>query len=141
MKKTLFAAALSALSLTVFTAAPAASSTPATPAPAGKPASAEDVIAKAAKTQFAHMDANQDGKVSKAEFLAPAEAMFAKLDKNHDGVATLDEVEAAMRAIAAEQEQMMEKRRAEVLKAMKDVAAKPKPAAPSVTGAPGSTRP
>ena len=39
-------------------------------------------------------DADKDGKVTRAEFLAGAEARFAKLDANKDGVLTADEMHA-----------------------------------------------
>jgi Ca2+-binding EF-hand superfamily protein len=39
-------------------------------------------------------DADKDGKVTRTEFLASAEARFAKLDTNHDGALTSDELRA-----------------------------------------------
>lgn len=38
------------------------------------------------------MDTDGDGSVSKAEFLAGAEARFTKMDKNGDGVLTKDDM-------------------------------------------------
>ncbi len=40
------------------------------------------------------MDTDGDGSVSKAEFLAGAEARFTKMDKNGDGVLTKDDMPA-----------------------------------------------
>ena len=44
------------------------------------------------------MDADKDGKVTKAEFMAAHEAMFAKKDKNGDGVLDAAEIKASMAA-------------------------------------------
>ncbi len=40
------------------------------------------------------MDTNNDGKVSKEEFMARHEAMFSKMDANGDGVVDADEMKA-----------------------------------------------
>ena len=54
---------------------------------------------------FMHqLDADKDGKVSKAEFLKPHEAQFAHIDKNQDGSIDKAEIEA----FAAEMRQHME---------------------------------
>lgn len=58
--------------------------------------------AKGKKGGFAKMDTNNDGKVSKEEFLAArkkgkpgrAEKVFAKLDTNNDGFLTKEELAA-----------------------------------------------
>ena len=41
---------------------------------------------------FDRLDANQDGKLSLAEYSAPDQKLFARLDKNHDGAITADEL-------------------------------------------------
>lgn len=43
---------------------------------------------------FQNLDKDGDGVVTKAEFLAGAEARFAKMDKNGDGVLTKDDMPA-----------------------------------------------
>jgi len=45
--------------------------------------------------QFGMMDADKDGKVTKAEFSAAEDKMFQQLDTNGDGVITKDEMDAA----------------------------------------------
>ena len=47
-----------------------------------------------ADAMFKSMDANGDGKVSRAEHAASAQKMFADADANHDGKVTLAEMEA-----------------------------------------------
>jgi hypothetical protein len=68
---------------------------------ADAPAKPKKPVDKAA--QFAKMDADKDGKVTKDEFLASAKDdaakakkadQFAKLDKDKDGSLTLDEFKA-----------------------------------------------
>ncbi|HWK34944.1 hypothetical protein [Sphingomonas sp.] len=44
-------------------------------------------------------DANGDGRLTRAEFLAGAEARFARIDTNHDGVLSRDERRAGFRAM------------------------------------------
>jgi hypothetical protein len=51
---------------------------------------------------FGQADANHDGRVSLAEFIADADAFFLRLDANHDGVATSLESTAYWRANAPE---------------------------------------
>lgn len=46
----------------------------------------------AAQKRFGRADTDHDGKLSKAEFIAPAQKMFDHLDRNHDGVITADEL-------------------------------------------------
>jgi len=45
--------------------------------------------------QFGMMDADHDGKITKAEFTAAEDKMFDRLDTNHDGVISQDEMAAA----------------------------------------------
>jgi Ca2+-binding EF-hand superfamily protein len=52
---------------------------------------------------FKQFDTNQDGQVSKAEFLKPTEDQFAHMDRNSDG--SLDRAEVA--AFNAEMEKRM----------------------------------
>lgn len=47
---------------------------------------------------FKMMDANGDGKISRAEHAAAAKQMFAQCDANHDGIVTAAEMDAAMAA-------------------------------------------
>ena len=42
--------------------------------------------------RFKHLDTNNDGKLSPAEFAVPGQKLFLHLDKNHDGVLTKDEL-------------------------------------------------
>ena len=66
-------------------------------APQGAPPSMSDAFMQ-------QLDADKDGKVSKAEFLKPYEAQFAHIDKNKDGSIDKAEIEA----FAAEMRQHME---------------------------------
>ena len=47
---------------------------------------------KYCKKKMKKMDTNEDGSVSKEEFMAYSEKKFAKKDKNGDGVLTADEM-------------------------------------------------
>ena len=47
---------------------------------------------------FKMMDANGDGKISRAEHAAGAKKMFAQCDANKDGIVTATEMDAAMAA-------------------------------------------
>jgi Ca2+-binding EF-hand superfamily protein len=47
---------------------------------------------------FAMMDANGDGKITRAEHATAAKKMFAQCDANHDGIVTAAEMDAAMAA-------------------------------------------
>ena len=49
-----------------------------------------------ADKHFKKMDANGDGKISRAEHAAGAKQMFAQCDANSDGVVTAAEMDAAM---------------------------------------------
>jgi Ca2+-binding EF-hand superfamily protein len=51
-----------------------------------------------ADKHFRMMDANGDGKISRAEHAAGAKKMFAECDANHDGIVTAAEMDAAMAA-------------------------------------------
>jgi len=46
------------------------------------------------------MDANGDGRISRAEHAAGARKMFDKMDANHDGIVTAAEMDAASEAKA-----------------------------------------
>jgi hypothetical protein len=48
---------------------------------------------------FQAADANHDGRLSRAEFRAEAEAFFAQLDTNHDGIIDADEIAAYEHAV------------------------------------------
>ena len=56
---------------------------------------------------FKQFDANQDGLVSKAEFLKPTEEQFAHMDRNKDG--SLDRAE--VQAFNAEMDKRMQEMR------------------------------
>jgi len=49
-----------------------------------------------AKERFKMMDANSDGKISRAEHAAGAKQMFTDCDSNHDGVVTAAEMDASI---------------------------------------------
>lgn len=66
-------------------------------APQGTPPSMSDAFMQ-------QLDADKDGKVSKAEFLKPYDAQFAHIDKNQDG--SIDKAE--IDAFAAEMRQHMQ---------------------------------
>jgi Ca2+-binding EF-hand superfamily protein len=52
----------------------------------------------AADKHFKLMDANGDGRISRAEHTAGAKKMFAQCDANHDGVVTAAEMETSLAA-------------------------------------------
>src|SRR6266542_2184167 len=56
------------------------------------------VANKDADHHFKMMDANGDGKISRAEHAAAAKKMFTQCDANHDGVVTAAEMEASLAA-------------------------------------------
>ncbi len=58
-----------------------------------------------------NFDSDKDGKVSKAEFLQPAEAQFDHMDRNGDGFISLDEARAAAEERRRQMEQMRQQRR------------------------------
>lgn len=45
--------------------------------------------------RFKALDTNNDGKLSKAEFVARSEQIFAKIDANNDGAVTQEEMQTA----------------------------------------------
>ena len=51
-----------------------------------------DSHGKSCKNKMKKMDVNNDGSVSKEEFMSHAEKKFSKKDKNGDGVLTKDEM-------------------------------------------------
>lgn len=51
-----------------------------------------------ADQHFKMMDANGDGKISRAEHAAGAKKMFEQCDANHDGIVTAAEMDAALAA-------------------------------------------
>jgi len=51
------------------------------------------------------MDADQDGRISSAEFMARSSSMFDRLDANADGSVTPDELDAHMQARAERREE------------------------------------
>jgi Ca2+-binding EF-hand superfamily protein len=51
-------------------------------------------VSAASAAIFKRLDTNGDGKITLAEFSAPADQMFARLDTNKDGVVTRDELTA-----------------------------------------------
>jgi hypothetical protein len=81
------------------------------------------------KTMFEEMDTNNDGVISKDEFMASAGKRFDKIDANHDGKISHDEVEAFHKA----QLEKLNKMREELKKqqAQQPAAAPAAPAAPA----------
>jgi Ca2+-binding EF-hand superfamily protein len=59
---------------------------------------------------FQDMDTNEDGKISKKEWLAAHERQMNKLDRDGDGLITKDEIRTDMRARMAEAEQSRPRR-------------------------------
>ncbi|WP_457674030.1 hypothetical protein [Thiolapillus sp.] len=59
---------------------------------------------------MAQLDSNRDGKVSKAEFIAPHEKRFAQIDRNGDGVVDKAEIEALEKSMRERMEQMRQQR-------------------------------
>ena len=55
---------------------------------------------------FQQFDKDQDGKVSKAEFLKPTEAQFDHMDRNNDGEIDRAEVEAFNKEMQQRLEEM-----------------------------------
>ena len=55
---------------------------------------------------FQQFDKDQDGKVSKAEFLRPTEAQFDHMDRNNDGVIDRAEVQAFNKEMQQRLEEM-----------------------------------
>lgn len=55
---------------------------------------------------LAHLDANHDGKISRAEFNAPGDRHFEMLDTNHDGVIDVAELKAADDQMRARMQEM-----------------------------------
>jgi len=58
----------------------------------GRDARPDPRMEQAVDMMFQDMDTNQDGKISKKEWLAAQERHFNKLDRNKDGFVTRDEV-------------------------------------------------
>ena len=70
--------------------------------PAGEPFRAASGEPYPVVQWFARVDANHDGRLSRAEFQADAAAFFAKLDANHDGVIDGLELQDYEQAVAPE---------------------------------------
>jgi hypothetical protein len=71
----------------------------------GRSQGADPRIEQAIDFLLQDMDANQDGKISKKEWLAAHERQLKKLDRNGDGFITKDEIRADMEARMAEAQQ------------------------------------
>jgi hypothetical protein len=99
-----FAAAMlmfAAPSGTRMAAAQSAQPTPAAQAPAPTPASPAVVAASPEAIKLLKiMDADGDGKISHAEFIAFMEAEFKRLDLDNDGYLNLKELEKSQLAVA-----------------------------------------
>lgn len=54
-------------------------------------------------------DLNQDGRVTREEFLKPGEEQFRRMDRNHDGVITSEEAAAFTADMQKRMEQMRKK--------------------------------
>lgn len=59
--------------------------------PSDSKAERREMLRGKMQEKIKEMDTNNDGSISKAEFMAKAEARFAKMDKNGDGNITQDE--------------------------------------------------
>jgi hypothetical protein len=70
--------------------------------PMGEPFRAGQDGAAPIQVWFAAADADHDGKLSRAEFIADAQRFFAVVDANHDGAATSVESTALYREQASE---------------------------------------
>ena len=78
----------------------------------------DDKSGKIKKKHHSHMaarikkaDTNEDGKISRDEFLAHAEQRFAKMDTNGDGFVTAEEGKAAHKKMRQEHKQRVKERR------------------------------
>ncbi|MDJ0739562.1 MAG: EF-hand domain-containing protein [Gammaproteobacteria bacterium] len=71
------------------------------------PALAQQQMPNLEEMFFKQFDSNQDGQVSRAEFLAPTEAQFDHMDRDRNGA--LDQAE--VKAFNAEMEQRMQEMR------------------------------
>jgi len=67
--------------------------------PSGRPSSMSEAF-------MMQLDANQDGKVSKAEFLANEEKQFDKMDSNKDGDIDRAEIEAMEKRMREQMQKM-----------------------------------
>ena len=83
---------------------------------------------KPTRPSLSAVDANQDGRVSRKEFLARREKKFAELDLNRDGVVSKDESRAAKAKLLARREGR--KAEARERKARKQAAAAQAPVSP-----------
>ena len=68
-------------------------------APQGAPPSMSDAFMQ-------QLDADKDGKVTKAEFLKPYDAQFAHIDKNQDGSIDKAEIDAFSEAMRQHMQQI-----------------------------------
>lgn len=132
MKNKLLVASLLAL-MSAAATAQTASKPSVTPAVAGQPAVAAQPAARVptpgdmAAHQIARFDTNKDGKVSRDEFMKPAQANFKRTDLNNDGFVT-----------AAELTEFGKRQMAEFAK-MRDQATKVAPGAPASAAKPATS--
>jgi hypothetical protein len=123
--KLLFASLLAVLSAaaTAQTAQTAqiASKPSASPTAAGKPGAAPVNVPDVASHQIARFYLNNDGKVSRDEFLKPAQANFKRTDLNGDGFVTAPELSEFGKRQMAEFTKMREK----TIKEVADATTKP----------------
>jgi hypothetical protein len=95
------AAALFAFAVPSRTTTAAAQSAPAAQAPAPTPDSPKVAAASPDAVKLLKlMDADKNGKISHAEFMAFMEAEFQRLDLDHDGELDLKELEKSQLAVA-----------------------------------------
>lgn len=106
----------------------------------GRPVRAK---AKSARPYLSALDANQDGRVTRKEFLSRREQRFTELDTNHDGVISREEAKAAKarklarqgeRKVEKQERQARKKAKAEARAAADALAPSPEPAAASPAG-------
>ncbi len=69
---------------------------PPRPGPQSRESRPDPRMEQAINMMFQDMDINQDGKISKKEWMAAQERQFQRLDKNGDGFISKDEVIADM---------------------------------------------
>ncbi len=61
----------------------------------------QDKITASVESEMQAMDTNQDGRISRAEYLAGAKQMFMSLDGDQDGRVTAVEMDAAQKVVKA----------------------------------------
>jgi len=120
MKKIVLSVVMSLLAASVY-AEPAPATVP-QPRAATKPVTDAERASAEAQHQLDRLDTDKDGKISKAEALAPVEAAFKKADANGDGAITKAELEAAVTKAIGERNKLMADQQARIQAILKDAA-------------------